>query len=140
MTARRRNILLCVLGVWLVVMLVLSPQFITAHRATKDVERVFAEYTDSLVNKRFDDVYRQCGRDFQTALSYDEFVRVYELMEEENGPLKSIRRVGYKIHGNGTPTIWRAVIDADLIYEKKSVRFAFCKEGERSVLFGAEQL
>ncbi len=142
MKTRNRNILLCAVGIWAIVMLVLSPQFVAAHRETRDVKRVFAEYTDSLVNDRLDDAYRQCGSDFRSAMSYDQFVSLYESMQRENGPLKSIKRGAYEVRGSGTPMLWRAVIDADLIYEKKIVRFEFVfhKEGDRWILFGAEQL
>ena len=123
-------------------MLVGFPQFVAAHRETRDFKRVFAAYTDSLVNQRLDDAYRQCGSDFRRAMPYDQFVSLYESMQKENGPLKSIKRGAYEVHGSGTPMFWRAVTDADLIYEKKSVRFEFVfhKEGDRWVLFGAEQL
>jgi hypothetical protein len=142
MKTRSRSILLWLVGIWVIVMLALSPQFLAAHRETKDVERAFSNYTDSLVNQRFDDAYRQCGTDFRAAMSYDQFVGVYESLQKENGPLKSVRRVAYEVHGSGTPTLWRAAIDADLMYEKKNIRFAFVfhKEGDRWVLFGTEQL
>jgi hypothetical protein len=142
MKTRSRNILLWVVSIWVIVMLALTPQFLAAHRETKDVERVFAAYTGSLVNQQFDDAYSRCGTNFQSAMSYDQFVSLYESMQKENGPLKSIKRVSYEVHGSGTPMFWRAAIDADLIYEKKSVRFEFVfhKQGGRWVLFGAEQL
>jgi hypothetical protein len=75
-------------------------------------------------------------------MPYDQFVRMYKSLQEEYGPLKSAKRVAYEIHGSGTPVYWRAVIDADLVYEKRSLRFKFVfhKEGDRWVLFGAEQL
>jgi hypothetical protein len=142
MKTRNRNILLCVVGIWVIAMLALSPHIVAVHRETGDVKRVFAEYTDSLVNQRLDDAYKQCGSDFRSAMTYDQFVSLYESMQKDNGPLKSIKRRAYEVRGSGTPMFWRAVIDADLIYEKKSVRFEFVfhKEGDRWVLFGAEQL
>jgi len=142
MKTRIRIILLLVLSVWAVAMLALSPRFVAAHRETKGVEQTFAEYTNSLVSQRFDDAYRQCGSDFRSAMPYQQFVNLYQSLQMEYGPLKSARRSAYEVHGSVSPAVWRAVVDADLVYERKTISFEFVfhKEGGRWVLFGAEQL
>ncbi len=137
-----RKILLLLFGLWVVLMLALSPQFLAVHRETKGVERTFSQYTDSLVKQRFDEAYMQCGTEFRDAMPYDQFASMYRSLQGEYGPLKSTKRIAYQVHGSGMPMLWRAVVDADLVYEKKSLRFEFVfhKEGDRWVLFGAEQI
>jgi len=139
---RNRYILLIVLFAWAVAMLALSPWFIALHHETKAVEQTVAVYTNSLVNQHFDDAYKQCGSDFRAAMPYPQFLNFYQSLQTEYGPLKAARRSGYEVHGSGSPMFWRGVIDADLSYEKKTLRFEFVfhKEGDRWVLFGAEQL
>jgi hypothetical protein len=46
------------------------------------------------------------------------------------------------VQGKGHPIFWRAVIDADLKYEKRTVRFRFVfdKEDGHWVLYGFERL
>ena len=122
-------------------MLVLSPRFIAARRESKNLDRTFSEYTDALVGQRYDDAYERCRSDFRSAMSYDQFVALYQSLQQEFGPLKSARRMASEVHASGTPILWRAVIDADLVYEKKNVPFEFIfhKEHDSWVLFGTEQ-
>jgi hypothetical protein len=142
MKSRTQKILLWVFGAWVVLMLALSPLFLAAHRETEELKRTFAEYTDSLVRQDFGKAYAYCGSDFHSAMSYDQFADMYKSLQGEYGPLKSAKIAAYEVHGRGTPMSWRATVDADLVYEKKSLRFEFVfhKEGDRWVLFGSEQL
>jgi hypothetical protein len=143
MKAKARKVLLWALAVWFAAaMVALSPKFVALHRQTRSLERTFTEYTGSLVGQRFDEAYEQCGTDFRRAMPYDQFVRLYKSLQDQYGPLKSAKRVAYEVHGRGSPMFWRGVIDADFAYEKKTLRFEFVfhKEGDRWVLFGAEQL
>ena len=137
-----RYILITLGAVWVIGMLVLSPEFVAAHRETKNVLRAFDQYSASLVNQRFDDAYNYCSVEFQNALPLDSFANVQRTLQTEFGPLRSVDRSALEVHGSGTPMKWRAVIDADLKYEKRTLRFEFVfhKEGERWVLFGAEKL
>jgi hypothetical protein len=139
---RTRNIWFGIVAVWAAYMLALSPYFVALHRETKSVERAFAEYTNSLVNRRFSEAYSSCGTDFRSAMSYEQFVSTFETLQKQYGPLMSARRVAYEVHGSGKPVFWRAVIDADFAYEKKTLRFEFVfhKEDDRWVVFGAERL
>lgn len=129
-------------GIWAVAMIALSPQFVAARHETKSALAAFDAYSSSLVNQRFDEAYLSCGADFRNAIPYDQFVSLQQSLRERFGPLKSVHRSSYHIHGGGTPMEWTAAIDSDLVYEKKSLRFRFVfhKEGERWVLFGSEQL
>jgi hypothetical protein len=143
MKAGVRKTLLWVFALWAAVVLaLLSPRFVAVHRETRKVERKFTEYVGALVSQHFDEAYAECGTAFRSAMTYDRFVSMYKSLQGEYGALRSAKRTAYDVRGSGTPMYWRAVIDADLVYEKKTLRFEFVfhKEGDRWVLFGAEQL
>jgi hypothetical protein len=129
-------------GIWAIAMVALSPQFVAAHRETNNALQAFDGYSSSLVNQQFEEAYRQCGTDFHDAMPYDQFVNLQKSLQLQFGPLKSVRRSTYEVHGSGTPMHWRAVIDAEFIYQNKNLpfRLLFHKEGERWTLFGSEQL
>ena len=129
-------------SIWAIAMIVLTPQFVAAHRETKNALQAFDGYSSSLVSQRFEEAYRYCGTDFRDAMPYTQFLRLQQSFQTDFGPLKSVRRLAYEVHGSGTPMHWRAVLNADLAYEKKNLRFRFVfhKEGDRWVLFGSEQL
>ena len=128
-------------SIWAVAMIALFPQFVTAHRETKNALQAFDEYSASLVNQHFEEAYQHCSTEFHNAMPYDQFVGLQESLQTQFGPLKSIKRAAYELHGSGKPAHWRAVIDADFIYQKKSLRFesVLHKDGDRWVLFGFEQ-
>jgi hypothetical protein len=123
-------------------MVVLSPQFVAAHRETKSVLQVFDRYSASLTRQRFEEAYEYCGADFRNAMSYNQFVSLHQSLQAEFGSLRSVQRSAYDVHGSGTPTYWRAVINADFVYDRKTLKFqyVFRKEKNRWVLFGSEQL
>jgi len=129
-------------GIWVVAMAALSPQFVAAHRETRDVLQAFDQYSSELVNQQFAEAYQHCGADFRTAMPFDQFVTLQKSLETQLGHLRSTKRTAYEVHGKGTPMSWRAVIDADMLYENKSLRFEFVfhKEGGRWIIYGYEQL
>lgn len=129
-------------GIWIATMAVLSPQFVAAHRETRAVLQAFDQYSSALATQQFDEAYQHCGADFRNAMPFDQFVIFQKSLESQLGQLKSAKRTAYKVHGNGTPISWRAVIDADMLYEKKPLRFEFVfhKEGGRWVIYGYQQL
>ena len=128
-------------AIWSVAMIALSPQFMAAHRETKSALEAFDGYSSSLVNQRFEEAYQHCGSDFREALPYAQFVSFQQSLQAQFGPLKSVQRSTYHVRGSGTPIRWRAAVDADMIYEKKNLRFQFefHKEGDHWLLFGSEQ-
>lgn len=129
-------------AVWICAMATLSPLFLKAHRETRSLLDVFQRYTTSLVTQHYDEAYQNCGTDFQQAMPYDQFVSLQHSLLSANGRLVSVKRTAYETHGSGSPIYWRGVIDADLAYEQRTIRFEFVfhKEHGRWVLFGAEQL
>ena len=129
-------------GIWMVAMAALSPQFVAAHRETKNVLKVFDQYSSALVNQQFAEAYQHCGTDFRKSMPFDQFVALQVSLESQLGRLRSTKRTAYEVHGRGTPMSWRAVIDADMLYEKKSLRFEFVfhKEGDSWIIYGYEQL
>lgn len=129
-------------GVWLATMLVLLPKFISLHKETLNVERVFDQYSAALVGGNFVEAYQLCGQDFQKATSYNEFVMVQTDLQTKYGKLKSVRQKAHDISGSGNPMQWQAVIDGNFAYEKRNVTFKFLlhKEADHWVIFGVEQL
>jgi hypothetical protein len=134
--------LYAIAGIWVVAMIALAPLFFEAHRETKEVLREFDEYSASLVSQHFDEAYQHCGADFRNATPFDEFVSFHQSLETRLGRLMSVKRSGFNVQGGGTPIVWRAVIDADLVYEKKTLRFEFVyhREDGRWILFATRQL
>lgn len=143
MKRRSKIVLWAILGVWVVAMLtLLLPMLVTGHREKSAVLQEFSEYAALLVDRHFEQAYQYCGSDFRKAMPYDEFIKLYNNLEDQNGRLKAITRQAYEVHGKGTPMYWSAVIDADFVYDKKTLRFEFVfhKEESRWVVFGFEQL
>jgi hypothetical protein len=142
MTRSSKYVLWGLVGIWLVAMLALLPKFVDLHREKSAVLQEFSEYGASLVSQHFEQAYQYCGSAFREAMPYDQFVKLHRDLQEQYGPLTAVARQTYSVHGGGTPMYWKAVIDADFVYQRKTLRFEFVlhKEGERWVIFGAEQL
>jgi hypothetical protein len=123
-------------------MVALSPKFVAAHRETNSVQNAFTEFSEALVDRRFEVAYQYCGTDFRIAMPYEKFVKIQEKLATQYGSLKSFKREAFEVDGKGSPIYWRAVIDGDFLYERKTLRykFVFHKEAERWVLYGYEQL
>jgi len=129
-------------AVWVIAMIALLPRFISLHEETRSAKRVFNEYRAALVRQDLDGAYQLCGTDFQKAMPHDEFVELQQNLQNQYGKLKSVSQKAFEVRGSGDPMYWRAVVDGDFVYERKTLRFEFVlhKEGERWVVFGAEQL
>ncbi len=138
----RKITLWIVLGIWVAAMLALAPRFISLHHETQSVESVFEDYRLALVHRDFQQAYQLCGDDFRSATSYSRFAAANSSLEERYGPLKSINETAHDVDGKGTPMLWRAFIDADFVYEKKSLHFRLVlnKKGERWQIYGSERL
>jgi hypothetical protein len=119
----------------------LVPGLAESYREEWSVNRVFDQYTTALVGKHYEAAYAICGYDLRQVTSYDNFVGIYKSLEEQYGPLKSVKRSFTGAFGRGTPILWKAAIDADFLYSKRTLRFEFGahKEGDRWVLSGFEQ-
>jgi hypothetical protein len=131
------------LGIWVIALIMaLSPKIMKLHREKENAEKTFAAFSGNLVNQRYQDAYGLSGSDFRQAASFDEFVEQQKKYRDEFGSLTSVHQAASDVEGKGTPMFWRAVIDADLVFEKKTVRFEFVfrQEGGRWVLFGYQQM
>ncbi|HLW99809.1 MAG TPA: hypothetical protein VKR82_14265 [Candidatus Acidoferrales bacterium] len=142
MKRRSRILLWTLIGIWLTVMIVLSPMFVRIHRETKIARQTFKAFGESLVRQDFSGAYKFCGADFQAAVPYGQFVNVQEDFQKENGTLRTVQETGYDVTGEGTPMRWKAVIGADFVYPKRTVRFQFelRLENDRWVVFGYRQI
>jgi hypothetical protein len=123
-------------------MLSLTPKFIRLHYETRGALQNISEYCNSLADQQYPQAYRFAGEAFRQALPYDKFVTLYEGLERRYGTLKTVSRKGYQVNGHGSPTVWRAVVDEDFVYEKGTIRFEFVlhKERDHWTIFSAEQL
>jgi|SRR5271156_970007 hypothetical protein len=142
MTRRVSYVLWVIGGLWITAMIALAPDFVALHRKTRDVERVFSDFGTALQSRQFDQAYLLCDSDFRRAMPYDKFVAVQQSLEADHGALKFAKQVGYKVDGKGDPIHWKAVIDADLGYEKKTLRFEFMfhEEDGKWVLYGYQEM
>lgn len=142
MKSRTRNILISIFTIWCVAMLALSPLFVAAHREKKEVQKAYSYYAESILTGHYNAAYEECDSDFQRTISYGDFVNLYQSLEQEYGPLERTNGVTYEVNGRGKPTDWKASIDADFVYQKRSLRFqlVFHKEGNSWLLFSLVQL
>jgi len=126
--------------IWIIGMIVSAPEFVVLHRETRALKQSFADFGGSLVRQQFEVAYSDCGTQFRESTSYGQFVDDQKYLALQYGALKSVERKSYEVHGKGRPIYWRASINADLIYEKKTVpgKFAFDMENDRWVLYGFE--
>src|SRR5580658_7407551 len=106
------------------------PHFVRLSHETPEVSRAFAGYGAALVDQRYADAYQFGGQSFADALTYDQFVEQQHELQERFGRLKSIHAVGHNTTGKATPYLSSAVIAADYVFEKRTVRFdvSFRKE------------
>lgn len=128
---------------WLTAIVILVvPMLVTAHQEARAVRAAFSEYGTLLVDQQFNQAYQYCGGDFRRAMSYDQFADLYQNLEQQHGNLETVTLQAFQVHGSGTPVYWRAVIDADFVYQKQTLRFEFVfhKETGRWLIFGFEQL
>ncbi len=140
---RRTKILLWALaGIWLTVMIVLSPMFVKIHRETKIARQTFNSFGESLIRQDFLRAYQFCGADFQAAVPYEQFVNIQKDFQKDGGDLRSIQETSYDVTGEGTPVRWRAVIGADFVYPNRTMRFQveLRLENDRWVVFGYRQI
>lgn len=107
------------------------PELLNLHRETEDALKAFDTYSAALRNQRFEEAYQQCGGQFREAMNFEQFVRLYGNLESEYGSLVSVKRISYEVHGRGEPMYWRAMLDANFVYQKKTLKFEFVlhKEG-----------
>jgi len=134
-------LLVVLVAVMLAALAYAIPQFLRLSREAREVDRAFAGYGTALVGQRYADAYRFGGHEFADALSYDQFVQQQRELEQHFGRLKSVQSVGYHISGKGNPYLWSAVIAADFVFEKRTVRFdvALQKENGQWVLYGYKE-
>ncbi len=123
---RYKKILLGVLGAWALISLVATaPGMIELWRQKKVVERAFSGYAAALVNEKFEEAYGYCGKDFREATPFEAFVSQQRALRSKFGTLKLVKQEGIEVSGRGSPTRWRAVINAGLEYETKTLGFTY---------------
>jgi hypothetical protein len=131
-------LLILFVAVMLAALVYAIPHFVRLSRETPEVSRAFAGYGAALVDQRYADAYRLGGQSFADALTYDQFVEQQHELQERFGRLKSVHPVGYNVSGKGDPYLWSAVIAADYVFEKRTLRFdvSFRKENDQWMLYG----
>jgi hypothetical protein len=131
-----------VVATWIVLMLVLLPRFIEAHKENAALEESFSRFSSALVDRDYPTAYAQCSPEFREADSYENFVKQLTGLADRLGQLKAVKRDGYHIVGSGTPMRWKANIDASFAYDKETLRLelVFHKDGGRWSLYGFKEL
>lgn len=127
---------------WVGIVIALAPRFRGVQREKIDAERVFTNYFSAVVKHDFVVAYQQCGSEFRQAMPYDDFVSQQESLESKYGSLQNYKELGYNVTSHDDLTEWRAVILADLIFQKGTARFEleFRKENGAWMLFGFKQI
>lgn len=140
---RRYNYLLLGFGaVWIAAMLFLTPQFIALHQETKEALEDMSGYCNNVIDQQYAQAYSYSGSAFRAALSYNAFVQLYQSLQRSYGTLKAVKNQSYQVNGRGKPVVWKAIIDEDFMYDKKTIPFEFVlhKEQGHWVIFSAEEL
>ena len=142
MKFRTRKVLIVVVAIWVIAIIALTPLFVAAHREKRNLDQAFNEYTGSLINQQFDQAYAEAGPEFHDAVSFADFETTYKSLEDKYGPLLSAKRGAYEMKGAGTPTRWSAVVDGNLNYATKTLKFEFVfhKDGESWILFSMHEM
>lgn len=120
-----QTLLLTTLGLWLVVIAIFSPRFIEGWHQKQSMDRVFSQYTRSLVQGRWDDAYALSGYDFRARTSSQSFARQHEQLLQNYGKLKFVKQGETVVEGKGSPPRWVSEIHAELQYESKSVSLVY---------------
>ena len=142
MKRRYKYILLGLGGIWVVAMLYLTPEFIRVHSETNEALGEISDYSNNLVAQQYARAYQYLSNAFRAALPYDKFVKFYQNLRTQYGALSAVKRRSSQVNGRGTPMVWKAIVDEDFVYEKRTIRFEFVlhKEDGRWVIFSAEEL
>ncbi|MGB6820635.1 MAG: hypothetical protein WBE21_01050 [Candidatus Acidiferrales bacterium] len=142
MKRRYKYLLLGLGGIWVVAMLFLTPKFIRLHSETNEVLGAVSDYSNNLVAQQYARAYQYSSNAFRAALPYDKFVQLYQDLQARYGALTAVKRQACEVNGRGAPLVWKAIIDEDFVYEKRTIRFEFVlhKEDGRWVVFSAEEL
>jgi hypothetical protein len=143
MRRRYKYPLLAIVGAWgLVLAVILIRMMAREYVEGREVLYDVSDYSNGLVSQQYDQAYRYAGEGFRAALPYDKFVTLYRGLQKQYGTLKAVTPQGYEIHGSGNLMMWRAVVERDFVYEKKTLRFEFVlhKESGHWVIFSAEEL
>jgi|ERR1035438_6800492 hypothetical protein len=122
---RRYKVLLVLLCVWLFVMLATLPELIAVWPERTAVRQTFSNYTEDLVNQKFEEAYRYQSAEFQERIPFDSFVQYQRDVQSKFGVLKGVKQEGMAVHKWRKPSRWGATILADFQYEKAKVRVTF---------------
>src|SRR5277367_7174215 len=115
---RKLRIGLCLLvAAWIVLLLVLLPRFIEAHKENAALTEIFSRFSNAPMNRDYPMAYEECSPEFREADSYENFVKQLTGLADWHGHLKDVKRDGYHIVGGGTPLRWKANIDASFAYD-----------------------
>jgi hypothetical protein len=141
MNTKLRKILLWVFGVWVVIMLALSPTLVQAWKQGKAFHKAFASYADALVRGDLAKAYSFCGSDFRASMTFDKFAAQQRELQSEHGSLKSIRLGATEFHGKGSPMKWTASAYVTFNYFSMSVAFVYVFHEEDGVwrVYGYKQ-
>lgn len=140
--SRSKRIFLSICGVWVVGMLLASPYFVRVHRETSSALRAFDLFTSALQTGRDSDAYKLTGQEFQSAISFDQFVDVQNSFRRKYGDLKTVKQTRYNVSGSGRPMLWSASIESEFVYARGTVHFEveFHKDDDRWSVYAFREL
>jgi len=95
---------------------------IEASQEQVKLQQSFDQYRSDLLAKNFDAVFNSTAPEFRLNVSRTEFQKLWEDFEKQNGHLKEIRTIQFKVRGRGTPMKWVGHVFAEYFCENKSVQ------------------
>jgi PAS domain-containing protein len=111
--------------VWFFAMIGTLPELVTVWPERTAVRQTFSNYADALVNQKFEEAYGYQSREFQGAISFDDFVRYQRETQAKFGALKSVEQRGMTVRKWRGPSRWRATVVSDFQYTNGRVRYTF---------------
>jgi len=102
----------------------------------------FRSYGAALSRRDYPVAYSYFANELKQTTPLESFVKQQEGLEAQFGPLSTVTRQGWTMHGRGSPIAWVITIQADHHYLRRTVHFAYVwhREDGRWLLWSSEQL
>ena len=139
---RWQKIFLILAGIWVAGVVLTAPLIVRGVREWRAVEQKFDDFSQALVEERYEDAYEYCGTGFRSTTPYEVFIEHQEILAKRHGELKAIHGKGTTLSIKESEADWAAVIKADFEFEKATRRviLEWHHEGGRWVVFGFKEM
>ncbi len=121
---KRHKVFLALAVFWLVFMAAMSPWLTQAWHYRKEVDLVFASYTDAVKNQKWKEAYQFSTDEFRTATSFEAFVDQQRELGKR-GAIQAVTRGKTVVRRTGTPPRWIAELHADIRYPSDTAHMVY---------------